>query len=170
MPTRLCAAGTHYSCGVCYVQAFPADPKRCNFSVTTAFIASFADDITWMRSFPDFLRDSRQLFRTSVFTLNFLTPKSMHSCSRNKYMIIGICTISSTIAIGSVWNRDSVHTLHVQAKMYCKYYNLKSTSQNMFTGLQWENNCSVQIIRLFSWLMPNYMFKYHVEPHAETLC
>lgn len=41
-----------------YRHAFPAEPKRRIFSATTAFMASFAEVMTWMRSFLELLSES----------------------------------------------------------------------------------------------------------------
>lgn len=39
-------------------KAFPAEPKSCIFSATTAFMASFAAVMAWMRSFFVLLNES----------------------------------------------------------------------------------------------------------------
>ena len=54
--------------------AFPAEPNRCIFSAITAFMDSLADSITWTKSLLGVFSESKYAFRTSVFTLNFLTP------------------------------------------------------------------------------------------------
>lgn len=64
--------------------AFPAEPNRRIFSAITAFMDSLADSITWTKSLLGVFSESKYAFRTSVFTLNFLTPFLMQAylCNR----------------------------------------------------------------------------------------
>jgi len=118
--------------------AFPAEPKRCIFSATTAFMASLAEAMTLTKSFFGVLRESMYAFLTSVLTLNFLTPRLMHSCheSRSSYKV---SRINSQEHVASIIQFSNLHCQsQIKVIFMNKRFNIKDNFQIL--GLNKQHN------------------------------